>query len=332
VLIGRHRWLVVTVAAVLVLGIAATGVFANKTWRTYSVLEAARTLDMPEAAAVRGWMTLGYVATHYRIPADELLAQLGLPADLPDTRTLRSLAESAGLDTTTYVLKVQRAIVAATSAQPPTHAPPEPSGWLARMTEAVYAALLVHGYPVLVAVLFLGALGLPVPAGPLTAIAGGLALQGNLDWQMATGLAVIASVSGDVAGYAAGRGLNPALLERHGRWIGYTRDNRERVQKLFVRWGGLMLVLTRSLTAHVGAIVSVLAGTGRYPLNRFLAYSLIGRVLWTASYFGLGYAVGTDFEAASGFLGYLSLLLIAVVIAAAAATFLLRAARGAADD
>ena len=331
-LTGRHRWLVVAVAAILALGIAATGVFANKTWRSYSVLEAARTLDMPEAAAVRGWMTLGYLAIHYRLPADELLVQLGLPADIPDTRTLRSLAESAGLDTTSYVLRVQRAIVAATSAQPPTHKPPEPSGWLARMTEAVYAALLVHGYPVLFAILFLGALGLPVPAGPLTAIAGSLALEGNLDWQMAAGLAVIASVAGDFAGYAAGRGLNPALLERHGRWIGYTRDNRERVQKLFVRWGGLMLVLTRSLTAHVGAIVSVLAGTGRYPVNRFLAYSLIGRVLWTASYFGLGYAVGTDFEAASGFLGYLSLLLIAMVIAAAAATFLLRAARGATDD
>ena len=331
-LTGRHRWLVVAVAAILALGIAATGVFANKTWRSYSVLEAARTLDMPEAASVRGWMTLGYLATHYRLPADELLVQLGLPADTPDTRTLRSLAESAGLDTTSYVLRVQRAIVAASSARPPTHKPPEPSGWLARMTEAVYAALLVHGYPVLFAILFLGALGLPVPAGPLTAIAGSLALEGNLDWQMAAGLAVIASVAGDFAGYAAGRGLNPALLERHGRWIGYTRDNRERVQKLFVRWGGLMLVLTRSLTAHVGAIVSVLAGTGRSPVPRFLAYSLIGRVLWTASYFGLGYAVGTDFEAASGFLGYLSLLLIAMVIAAAAATFLLRAACGATDD
>lgn len=331
-LIDRHQWLVVAVSAVLALGIAATGVFANKTWRSYSVLEAARTLDMPEAAAVRGWMTLGYLVTHYRIPADELLVQLGLPADTPDTRTLRSLAESSGLDTTSYVLRVQRAIVAATSAQQPTHKPPEPSGWLARMTEAVYAALLVHGYPVLFAILFLGALGLPVPAGPLTAIAGSLALEGNLDWQIAAGLAVIASVAGDFAGYAAGRGLNPALLERHGRWIGYTRDNRERIQKLFVRWGGLMLVLTRSLTAHVGAIVSVLAGTGHYPLNRFLVFSLIGRVFWTASYFGLGYAVGTDFEAASGFLGYLSLLLIAMVITAAAATFLFRATRAATDE
>jgi membrane protein DedA with SNARE-associated domain len=89
-----------------------------------------------------------------------------------------------------------------------------------------------------------------------------------------------------------------------------------------------MLILTRSLTAHVGAIVSVLAGAGRYSIGRFLVYSLIGRLLWTASYFGLGYTVGTDFEAASGFLGYLSLLLIALAAAAAAAGLLLRAVRG----
>jgi membrane protein DedA with SNARE-associated domain len=323
-----RRWFIWLVVAVLVASLAAAGSFARKTWRTYTLLEAARALQMPETAAVRGWMTLGYVATYYRVPLGDLLQRLDLPAATAATQTLRDSANDANLDAPAYVLKVQRAIAALTAAAPVATPPEDPAGWFGRLTDATYSALLVYGYPVLVAVLFFGALGLPVPAGPLTAIAGTLALQGEIDGAIAAGLAVIASVLGDVAGYGAGRLLSPAFLDRHGRWIGYTPANRERLQRLFARWGGLMLILTRSLTAHVGAIVSVLAGAGRYSIGRFLVYSLIGRLLWTASYFGLGYTVGTDFEAASGFLGYLSLLLIALAVAAASAGLLLHAVRG----
>ena len=323
-----RRWFIWLVVAVLVASLAAAGSFARKTWRPYTLLEAARVLQMPETAAVRGWMTLGYVATYYQVPLGDLLNRLELPADTAATQTLRDSANNANLDAPAYVLEVQRAIAALTAAAPVAAQPEQPAGWFGRLTDAIYSALLVYGYPVLVAVLFFGALGLPVPAGPLTAIAGTLALQGEIDGAVAAGLAVIASVLGDVAGYGAGRLLSPAFLDRHGHWIGYTPANRDRLQQLFARWGGLMLILTRSLTAHVGAIVSVLAGAGRYSIGRFLVYSLIGRLLWTASYFGLGYTVGTDFEAASGFLGYLSLLLIALAAAAAAAGLLLRTVRG----
>jgi membrane protein DedA with SNARE-associated domain len=49
----------------------------------------------------------------------------------------------------------------------------------------------------------------------------------------------------------------------------------------------------------------------------FLALTLLGRLLWTSAYLGLGYAVGPDPEAATSFLANLSGLLVSLAVLAA---------------
>jgi membrane protein DedA with SNARE-associated domain len=44
----------------------------------------------------------------------------------------------------------------------------------------------------------------------------------------------------------------------------------------------------------------------RYRFTNFVAIAFLGRVMWAAAYLGLGYVIGSDFEAATGFLGNLS--------------------------
>jgi len=44
---------------------------------------------------------------------------------------------------------------------------------------------------------------------------------------------------------------------------------------------------------------------------------VLGRLLWTSAYLGLGYAVGSDPEAATGFLANLSGLLVSLAVLAA---------------
>ena len=311
---------------VMVLALIASAYYSIKTYRTFIVLQSARALDISEAGNIRAWMTVDYIATSYDTSVAELSRKLGLPPKTDPSETLRTLSEKAGTDPLAYVQQVQQTLAKINIAQ----APPletEPLGWLKQLTEEILEALLLYGYPVLGLVLFLGALGLPVPAGPLTAVAGTLALQGEMDWVLASSLAVTVSVMGDLTGYGAGRLLSPRFLDRWGHWIGYTQANRQRLERLYKKWGGLTLILTRSLVAYIGAIASILAGAGRYRLDLFLTYSVIGRLLWTASYFGLGFAVGSDFETASGFLGYLSLLLISLTVTVGSGTLLVRLRR-----
>ena len=67
-----------------------------------------------------------------------------------------------------------------------------------------------------------------------------------------------------------------------------------------------------------------LAGVSRLPLSLFLGYSLVGRLLWTSAYFGLGYVAGANFSAASGFLFNLGMSLL-FILAGGLAAYILKA-------
>ena len=51
-----------------------------------------------------------------------------------------------------------------------------------------------NGYPVLAIILFTGALGLPLPSGLATGVAGSMVARGELSWAAAILVATIASV------------------------------------------------------------------------------------------------------------------------------------------
>jgi len=178
------------------------------------------------------------------------------------------------------------------------------------MGQNVLAALLVYGYPILGLTLLLGAIGLPLPTGLATIIAGSLAAAGKMSWAGAGIIVLTTSLLGDIVGYALGRLLSPDFLARWARWIGYTAARHAQAELLFTRWGGLGVLLTRTLVSPLGSVVNLFAGASHYPLSRFVLLAAVGRLLWTAAYMGLGYAAGSDLDAASSFLSNFSLLLI----------------------
>jgi membrane protein DedA with SNARE-associated domain len=64
-------------------------------------------------------------------------------------------------------------------------------------------------------------------------------------------------------------------------------------------------------------VVSLLAGAAHYHLSEFIALTVLGRLIWTSAYLGLGYAIGADLEAAAGFLTNLSGLIVSLAVLAA---------------
>jgi membrane protein DedA with SNARE-associated domain len=58
--------------------------------------------------------------------------------------------------------------------------------------------------------------------------------------------------------------------------------------------------------------VNLLAGASRYALRVFLPFAIVGRLIWTSAYLGLGYGFGVVFEASPDFLSSLSMLLAAL--------------------
>ena len=255
-------------------------------------------------------MTLRYVAGTYQISETGLVERLGLSSNVDRNTTLRSIAEARGLSPFQYVQQVQEAISDLRRGSPFPTAKTLNSP--VTLEDELLAALLVYGYPVLGLTLLLGTMGMPFPSALSVVVAGSLVAQGQMSWLWSGAVAVTSSVTGDLVGYGIGRLLGREFLERRWRWIGLTPARRIRVEKLFEQWGVLSVLLTRSLVSFLSSAVNLLAGASRYALRVFLPFAIVGRLIWTSAYLGLGYGFGVVFEASADFLSSLSILLAAL--------------------
>jgi membrane-associated protein len=187
--------------------------------------------------------------------------------------------------------------------------------------------VLVYGYPALALTLALGALGFPLPSGLSMIVVGALAAEGEMNLALVAGIATAASVLGDLAGYGLGRRFGAPFLESKGHWLGLGPERRKRVDRLFLRWGALTVLLSRSLVSALSSAVNLVAGAGRYRLDLFVALGVAGRMLWVSAYLGLGYIARGGFEPAADFLMSLTGFLVSLAILAAASLALHRSRR-----
>jgi len=265
-----------------------------------------------QVSSLRAWMTFDHVAATYRVPMNELAPRLGLPPDTSGNESLRTIADQRGISRFDFVRPVQRVL----GQSAPTPESGQSSGGL---SDRILSAPLVYGYPALT--LLLGAIGLPLPIGVAAMPAGSLAALGNLRWEWAGLIAVTASFAGDMIAYGIGRAVSDNFLARYGRWIGYSPQRRDSIAALLQRWGGITVVISRTLTSSLSSVVSIFAGVSRYRFSHFLGFALFGCLIWTSANLGLGYGIGGNIDAASQFLANLSGLIIALGVLVVASAY-----------
>jgi membrane protein DedA with SNARE-associated domain len=190
------------------------------------------------------------------------------------------------------------------------------------MSDFLLTQIINYGTPILGAIVFIGAVGLPIPATVVVIAVGAFCRQGILAWHITGLVALICVVIGDCIGYGLGYYAREPVLRRFGgssRW--------KEAEASFLRWGGMSVFLTRFLITGIAVPVNFIAGTGAFPFRRFLFYDVFGEAIWVFGYGGLGYLFGAQWEAVSDFIsnfGGLTLGLIILVIGVALATRWLR--------
>jgi len=310
----RTNGLVLLVVAVSIL---AALLFGLRSYGSYLLLRSAHEAGRPQVSSLRAWMTLEHVAATYRVPAEMLIAKLKLPPDTDLRDSLKTIADRRGMARFALVQETQRAIGSVAPAVPAEKAESAQGGF----GDAVMTAVLNYGYAALAVTFLLGAIGAPLPTGLVAVLAGSLAGAGHLQWSLLAALTVAASLTGDALAYLIGRLVSENVLVRYGQWIGYSPARRERVKALFARFGGLTVLVSRTLASHLSSLASLLAGMSHYPLSGFVLFSVAGRLVWTVAYLGLGYVIGGELEAASQFLGNISGLVLALALLVASLVY-----------
>ncbi len=158
--------------------------------------------------------------------------------------------------------------------------------------------------------------GVVVPAGVALATAAGLAHGGYLDWDVVLLASMSGALVGDSAGYWLGRrgGRVGPLLPERVRTV--AARARLRSQRLFAT-RALLAVTGGRVIAFVRTLMPTTAGMSGISYPRFLAFDLLGVVLWAALYVALGVGAVEGLRAVvSGELpGLLPALLILALLA-----------------
>jgi len=151
--------------------------------------------------------------------------------------------------------------------------------------------------------------GFFLPGDSLLITAGVLAAAG---WFDIVPLAVgcwVAAVLGSAAGYWISRLYGRALFERPDSRF-FKQSHLRKAEAFYDKHGGKALVIARFLPV-VRTFVPIVAGVTRMPFGRFLAYNIVGALLWAVGLTLAGYLLGTWI---AGFDKYLAPVIVLVVV------------------
>lgn len=179
------------------------------------------------------------------------------------------------------------------------------------ISDLALAALITYGPLALALTLLLGAVGAPLPGGVVLLAAGAFARQEFFDWRFALPAAIVGVVLGDTTAYGIGR-MGGVWAERRLAHMSVWQSATDQ----FARQGGWAIFLTRFLITPPGVAVSLIAGMSAYAYRRFLPLDIAGELLWVSLYGGIGFALGSQWQAASRFVSDFSGLIVGVALLA----------------
>ncbi|MEN9649589.1 MAG: hypothetical protein RL094_556 [Candidatus Parcubacteria bacterium] len=133
--------------------------------------------------------------------------------------------------------------------------------------------------------------GFFLPGDSLLFTAGFLASQGLLNiWVLCIGT-FIAAVVGDSVGYWFGKKVGPKIFTKEDSLF-FHKDNLHKANEFFAIHGKKSIILARFLPV-VRTFTPILAGVGTMNYRVFLAYNIIGGLLWAVGLTLLGYFLGS---------------------------------------
>jgi membrane-associated protein len=148
-------------------------------------------------------------------------------------------------------------------------------------------------YALLFTIVFLetGLVVTPIlPGDSLLFAAGSFAALGALDVGLLFAVLSVAAILGDTVNYAIGHYLGPRVFHfERSRF--FNPDHLRKTHEFYEKYGGKTIVIARFVPI-VRTFAPFVAGVGAMSYLRFLAYNVVGGVLWVAVCLFGGYFFG----------------------------------------
>jgi membrane-associated protein len=129
-----------------------------------------------------------------------------------------------------------------------------------------------------------------LPGDSLLFIAGTVVASAGMNVHLLVALLIVAAILGDSVNYAVGHWIGPRVFDKKdSRW--FKQAHLRRTQAFYDKYGGVTIIIGRFVPI-VRTFAPFLAGVAGMNYRRFLAYNVIGAILWVASLVYAGYVFG----------------------------------------
>ncbi|MBP5993430.1 MAG: VTT domain-containing protein [Candidatus Moranbacteria bacterium] len=133
-------------------------------------------------------------------------------------------------------------------------------------------------------------LGFFFPGDSLLFVAGLLAAQGFFSPEALIATIAVAAITGNMAGYWFGEKVGPKLFDREDSLL-FRKQHVYRAQAFYEEHGAKTIALARFIPI-VRTFAPIVAGVAKMRYRTFLAYNIIGGLVWTVGLVLGGYLFG----------------------------------------
>ncbi len=172
------------------------------------------------------------------------------------------------------------------------------------------ALALVFLLPAVEASIFVGV----VVPGEIGVILGGvMANQHKLPLAAVLAAGILGAIIGDSIGYLVGDKYGERLLNKLPDRL-LKPEHIQKSEETIRRLGGKAVFVGR-FTAALRALIPGLAGMGRMPYRKFLAWNALGGAIWASAFVILGYLAGSQYKRIERYANYIGLALLGAIAA-----------------
>lgn len=164
--------------------------------------------------------------------------------------------------------------------------------WLAALVIRIISA---SGYLGITGLMALESACIPIPSEVIMPFAGYLVSTGRFSLFWVIILGAFGNLIGSIVAYFVGFYGGRPLIERFGKYILIRKEELDRADNFFNKYGNLSVFFSRLLPI-IRTFISLPAGIAKMPFWRFSFYTFIGSLFWSGVLVYLGVFLGSKWQ------------------------------------
>ncbi|MGL6297555.1 MAG: DedA family protein [Methanobacteriaceae archaeon] len=128
-----------------------------------------------------------------------------------------------------------------------------------------------------------------LPGDSLIFVIGTLSAMGILNPVISIIILILAAILGDTVNYHIGKFLGPKMFHTDSKYL--KKEYIIKAHNFYEKHGGITIIIARFIPI-IRTFAPFVAGIGTMPYKKFLAFNIIGAVLWVFIAFFAGYLFG----------------------------------------